>query len=178
MFFRRILVFWALVPLIFPPALAAAPSWNGSIPEDLRRPRRGESPRYPQDLVIGDLGAGEAPEGAYLFGRQFLAALIAENRSSPALAGSGSQGLNGFFEALRSIGAQKYRIGGGREEEDGCVSFLVRFLGRERGITGELYLRQEDGQWLLDDLVLEEAADMVREKDPYRYDFSPYERFY
>jgi hypothetical protein len=153
-------------------------SWTGSVPEDLRRPRRGEAPRYPQDMIIGDLGAGEAPEEAYAFSRELLAALTAENRNAPVLSGLGGAPLDELFSKLKPIGPRQYRIGGGREENDGSVSFLVRFLGREQGIAGELYLRPGEGRWLLDDLLLEEPADLMREREQYRYDFSPYERFY
>jgi hypothetical protein len=128
--------------------------------------------------VIGELGAGEAPEEAYFFGRAALGALLTESRDAPALASLGKAALDALWEKLRPIGAQKYRIGGGREEPDGSVSFLVRFLGREEGIAGELYLREGGNSWVLDDLLLEEAAALAREKEPYRYDFSPYERFY
>jgi hypothetical protein len=128
--------------------------------------------------VIGELGAGEAPEGAYLFGLEALAALVMEHRNAPALQGVGSGRLDEFFQALRSIGPQKYRLGGGREEKDGGISFLVRILGRELGISGELYIRQEEERWFFEDLLLEEPVDLVREREQYRYDFSPYERFY
>jgi hypothetical protein len=42
---------------------------------------------------------------------------------------------------LDEINPRIFRLGGGREEQDGSVSFLVRFAGREQGITGELFVR-------------------------------------
>ena len=69
-------------------------------------------------------------------------------------------------------------------EADGSVSFLVRFLGSEESIAGELYLvkaeepNSEIARWQLDDFILEEKRELSEIRDSYRYDFSPYERFY
>jgi hypothetical protein len=114
-----------------------------SIPEELLRPQRGEAPRYPVDTVIGPLGRGEASEEAYLFARKVSAALTAGNRNDTSLSGMNSVSLEAFLSELNAISPQVYRLGSGREEPDGAVSFLVRFLGRERGITGELYIRPQ-----------------------------------
>ncbi|MDR1319751.1 MAG: hypothetical protein LBJ90_09005 [Treponema sp.] len=117
---------------------------RGSIPEELLRPRRGEAPRYPVDTVIGALGQGEAPAEAYLFAREVLAALTAGNKDAPGLSAMNSVSLEGFLSLLETISPRSYRIGSGRGEPDGAVSFLVRFIGREQGIAGELFVRQED----------------------------------
>jgi hypothetical protein len=93
------------------------------------------------DTVIGSLGRGEAPEGAYLFAREVAAALAAGNLNAPSLKAMDSVSLESFVSALNTISPRSYRLGSGREEPDGAVSFLIRFLGRERGITGELYVR-------------------------------------
>jgi hypothetical protein len=114
---------------------------RGSIPEMLLRPQRGEAPRYPVDTVIGPLGQGDAPREAYLFARQVAAALISGNASAPSLAAMNRTQLDGYLSALKEISPRTYRIGSGREEADGAVSFLIRFAGREYGITGELYIR-------------------------------------
>jgi hypothetical protein len=114
---------------------------RGSIPEALLRPQRGEAPRYPVDTVIGPLGRGESSAEAYLFARKVSAALTAGNRNDPSLSGMNSVSLEAFVSELSGISPQAYRLGGGREEPDGAVSFMVRFLGRDMGITGELYIR-------------------------------------
>jgi hypothetical protein len=116
---------------------------RASIPEELLRPQRGESPRYPVDTVIGPLGRGEASEDAYLFARKVSAALTAGNQNDSSLSGMNSVSLEAFLSELGGINPRVYRLGSGREEPDGAVSFLVRFLGRERGITGELYIRPQ-----------------------------------
>jgi len=167
-------------------------SWGGqsrTIPEALRRPERGEAPRYPTDVVIGDLGKGESPDGAYLFAKELLSVLIAGNKESEILKGIGSILTKNIFEEIDDLGPRSYRLGGGRTEADGSVSFMIRFLGSEESITGELYLRQEEnpdnpaelhreGKWFLDDLILEEKRELTEIRDSYRYDFSPYERFF
>jgi hypothetical protein len=52
--------------------------------------------------------------------------------------------LESYLSALSVISPRTYRLGSGREEADGAVSFLVRFVGREQGITGELYVRLQE----------------------------------
>jgi hypothetical protein len=148
------------------------------IPPALLRPPRGESSRYPQDVVIGELGQGEAPPEAYRFARNLLSGLILEDRSGTIHSGIDTALLDRLLEELKAVEPLKYRIGGGREEADGAVSFLVRFLGRERWISGELYLRREEETWELDDLILEEPRDSAGRYEPYRFDFTPYGRFY
>lgn len=159
--------------------LYAENSSNGeTIPDTIRRPQRGEAPRYPRDTVIGVIGQGEASEGAYLFARNLLTAILSKKQDAPALSGLGAGVLKDLFEALEPINPQKFRFGGGREEPDGSTSFLVRFIGREQWITGELYLRFEEEQWHYEDLILEEPQDLLKNVEEYRFDFSPYERFY
>jgi hypothetical protein len=114
---------------------------RGSIPEPLLRPQKGEAPRYPVDTVIGPLGQGEAPREAYLFARQAASARVAGNINAQSLSGLNRPLRESYLSKLQVISPRNYRIGGGREEADGAVSFLVRFIGREQGITGELYVR-------------------------------------
>jgi hypothetical protein len=178
------------------------------VPGDLRRPERGEAPRYPEDLVIGELGQGEAPLGAYQFAQELLSALVSGRNTAAVVQRSSAFIGESVFEELRNINTRSYRIGGGRYEPDGSVSFLVRFIGRTESIIGELFVRyetprptaavedaeedeedeedaapappapQEGARWLLDDLMLEEKIPLSDIRDTYRYDFSPYERFY
>jgi hypothetical protein len=158
------------------------------VPEALRRPERGEAPRYPKDLVIGDLGQGEISESAYLYARNILTALAAGRRDAQVLTNSGFSFTESMFDSIRSIRPRDSRLGGGRNEPDGCVSFLIRIIGPSESITGELFIRLADaidaldgvtaGRWLLDDLLLEGKRTLADIRDSYRYDFSPYERFY
>ena len=199
-----------------------------TIPETLRRPERSEAPRYPIDIVIGELGRGEAPDGAYQFAKDLLSALTAGTKDAQVLQDTGGIITESLREEIDSIEPRAYRLGGGRIEPDGCVSFLVRFLGQELSISGELFLRRAEQaspkgtdlqssvdsqgpldpegsaedfpaslenevvpepivssaagsggeKWLLDDLILEETRILSEIRDSYRYDFSPYERFY
>jgi hypothetical protein len=128
------------------PGTPPAASGATTIPEALRRPRRGEARRYPVDTIIGPLGAGDAGEDAYRFAGELLRALVAGNRGAPALSSVEGGVLDTILEDLQAINPASCRLGGGREEADGAVSFLVRFIGREKGISGELYIRaDEDG---------------------------------
>lgn len=155
---------------------------RGSIPEALLRPGRGEAPRFPIDTVIGELGRGEAPPDAFVFANTVCEALLAGQARHTALSAVASGVRDNYLSALEKIYPISYRLGGGREEADGAVSFLVRFIGRDQGITGELYLRfrTETENWIFEELLLEGAKDrdVEQQESIYRYDFNPYERFF
>ena len=179
------LCLWLISPRVFP----QEESGSQPVSDSLRMPERGEAPRYPKDLVIGELGRGDASEGAYAFAQDILSAVIANRRDAPILTQSSYSFPGSFFEEITSIRPRSYRLGGGRTELDGCVSFVVRIIGQEASITGELFIRRADaidtlddeeaiGRWLLDDLITEEKRPLSEIRDSYRYDFSPYERFY
>jgi hypothetical protein len=161
---------------------ATEPVFNlGLVPEALRQPRRGgENPRYPRDAVIGELGRGLASEDAYRYARNLLQGALTLNRESSLLAGSSPSQLEELFAGLETLAPQQYRLGGGRDEADGSVSFLFRFIGRDMSMAGELYIRFDKNAWQLDDIIVEEAK-ALSEGGPmnaYKFDFSPYERFY
>jgi hypothetical protein len=117
---------------------------RGSIPEELLRPRREEAPRFPVDTVIGPMGQGQAPKEAYDVARRAAGALLAGDMNVPILAGVSRVFLESYIAALNTVNPRSFRLGGGREEPDGSYSFLVRFIGREQGITGEMYIRLEE----------------------------------
>jgi hypothetical protein len=117
---------------------------RGSIPEELLRPRREEAPRYPVDTVIGPIGQGKASVEAYGLARRIASALLAGNINAPVLSSVNKVFLEGCMSALNVISPLFFRLGSGREEPDGSVSFLVRFAGREQGITGELFIRSRE----------------------------------
>jgi hypothetical protein len=148
------------------------------VPELVRRPARGEDPRYPRDAVIGELGRGLASEDAYGFARQMLSALLGGTTDLEVLNGVNTGLKTEITGTLEAINAKKYRIGGGREEDDGSTSFLFRFVGREQGAAGELYLRRDGEVWRVDDIIVEEPRKILGEGEAYPYDFTPYERFF
>jgi hypothetical protein len=117
---------------------------NRFIPEELLRPRRDEAPRYPIDTVIGPLGQGQASTEAYQFARNVAAAFLAENINVPIFSTVDKTFLESCMNVIEIINPRSFRLGSGREEPDGSVSFLVRFIGREQGLTGELYIRFEE----------------------------------
>jgi hypothetical protein len=120
-------------------------------------------------------------------------ALIRKNKDALVLSGMNSGDLEKIISDLEKIGPRKFRMGSGREEVDGAVSFLARFIGREKGIVGELYVRlvlpagdgaaeaaqgQEEAVWRLDDLILEEERRLDEVIEGPSFDFPPYERFF
>jgi len=150
------------------PAVISLGQSRGSIPEELLRPARGEAPRYPVDIVIGTLGRGSASNAAYTYANSFAARLLSGSVDIPAVS------------EISVIQPLSYRIGGGRTEADGAVSFLVRFIGRNQAITGELYIRLFQGSWVFDEIILEAPKSREAEASEavHRYDFYPYERFF
>jgi len=173
---------------------------RGSIPEELLRPGKGEVARYPIDTVIGELGRGTASQAAYSFAGSIAAGFLSGEKGHPSLAVVNSGLRENYLSILETIEPGSYRIGGGKEEADGAVSFMIRFIGRESAITGELFIKyvtkqvervSEDGEeesappvitgsWVFDDLILEEAKTREEEQREHlqRFDFSPYERFF
>jgi hypothetical protein len=174
-----------------------------TVPNDLRMPKRGEAPRYPQDIIIGELGRGEASQNAYSYAQNLLSALLRGDAKSAVLVNINASLLNSTLSNLKTINPQKVRLGGGREEDDGSTSFIFRFIGREQWIVGELYIRfgtmlprvseaPEDtdseeavrvertpvAQWNIDDIILDDATTTGASRETYPYDFSPYERFF
>jgi hypothetical protein len=117
---------------------------RGSIPEELLRPRKNEAPRYPIDTVIGPIGQGKASAEAYGFARKVAAALLEGDMNAPVLSSVNKVFLEGCMSELNVVNPRFFRLGSGREEPDGAVSFLIRFAGREQGITGELFIRFEE----------------------------------
>jgi hypothetical protein len=117
---------------------------RSSIPEELLRPRRDEAPRYPIDTVIGTLGRGQAPREAYNLAKNAAAAFLAGNMNASVFSPVSKVFVESCMSMLNTINPQFYRLGSGREEPDGSVSFLVRFVGREQSITGELFVRFEE----------------------------------
>jgi len=156
------------------------PMARGSVPEALLRPQRGETPRYPIDTVIGELGRGNATEAAYNFAVSICEALLAGDASAAPLSSLSTTDRNRYVSTLDLIAPLSYRLGGGREEADGAISFLVRYIGKDQGISGELYIRFLQGRWIFEELLLDDARsrEVEQQESVYRYDFNPYERFF
>jgi len=166
---------------------------RGSIPEELLRPKKGEAPRYPVDIVIGSLGRGSASVAAYSYANSVVTGFMSGLTGHPSLASINPVVRESSLAALTAVDPVSFRIGSGRMEADGAVSYLVRFIGKERAITGELYIRYVSGRgeaadgeetaagsWAFDELLLEEPRDREMEfrEALNRIDFYPYERFY
>jgi len=131
-------------------------SGTSAMPLELLRPRYGEDPRFPKDYVIGELGRGDATEQTYQFARKIVASLVAGDGRVDEIVFPEQKRL-AALDRLSGLGVRSWRVGGGRSEGDGGYSFLVRFLGRERSVTGELYL-----QWQTPIVIDEVEAEPVQ----------------
>jgi len=131
-------------------------SGTSALPLELLRPRYGEEPRFPKDYVIGELGRGDATEETYQMARKIVASLSAGNGLVEEVVFPRQKRLAALGQ-LSALGVRSWRVGGGRSEGGGGYSFLVRFLGRERSVTGELYL-----QWQTPVVIEEVEAEPVQ----------------
>jgi hypothetical protein len=154
------------------------PSFSGVVPEVLKRPNREAEWVYPVDAAIGQLGSGEASAAANAYARTVLRDLMRLNRNAESIKDIDSEQLDEAMTKLGETEPRKFRLGGGRDEIDGSVSFLFRFIGRENGLSGELYIRSEDGTWKAEDIIVDDVQKLTRESDAYTETYTPYERFY
>jgi hypothetical protein len=153
-------------------------SFGGVVPEILRRPSREKELVYPVDAVIGQLSGGDAPAGANAYARGLLRDLMRRNEKADTLKDISPALLT---EAMTKIGEtepRKARLGSGREEIDGSVSFLFRFMGRENELAGELYIRLEEEKWKTEDIIFNDPKKLSRASEEFRPVYTPYERFY
>jgi len=134
--------------------------YRGSIPEELLRPKRGEEPRFPVDTVIGEMGQGEAPLAAYSYAKTVAAGLISASKDHPGLAGINTALREEYLSVIEEIYPRSYRLGGGREEADGAVSFMIRLIGKDSGITGELFVRYVTRQIVTENKAPASAAEI------------------
>jgi hypothetical protein len=137
-------------------------------------PRWGEAARYPQDRLIGSLGRGDADAGAYRFAYELMEALLVPEGREWVLSGLRGPDVEELLRILEEVEPRTFRLGGGQDEGDDIVSFLVRFMGPEKSSAGELYLQLVDERWVLDELSLEDNP----EGDISRFDYPSYERFF
>jgi len=168
--------------LIFLPlsAFSQRETFRGSIPETLFRPSRGEAPHFAEDYVIGELGRGGASAGAFSFANFAAEGFTSGRATHPALTSINPAARDDYLSAIRRITPENFRLGGGRVEADGAVSFLIRFIGREMGITGEMYIKNIEGSWVVEELIIEEpvSRSVENQRARNRSDFYSYERFF
>jgi hypothetical protein len=154
------------------------PSYSGVIPEVLMRPSREKEPFYPVDAVIGLLGNGDVSYAANMYARGVLRDLMRANREAETLQNLSPDSLNEAMTKLSEVTPRKVRLGGGREETDGSVSFLFRFMSSENELSGELYIRSEEDKWKIEDIILEEPQKLSIGSESFTSTYTPYERFY
>jgi hypothetical protein len=155
-----------------------APSFSGVVPEILIRPERETEWIYPVDAVIGQLGGGDVSAAANSYARGVLRDLMKLNKTADSLKPLGPDVLNEAMSKLGEVTPRKVRLGGGREETDGSVSFLFRFMGNENELSGELYLRADGDNWKTEDIILEAPKKLSVGDEAFTSAYTPYERFY
>jgi hypothetical protein len=150
-----------------------------SIPDAIRRPSRTDTPRYPRDVIIGDLGRGSLSQEDMDYASSVLRALLQGREQSPLFSTLNEGAAEELIGELRKIRANKFRIGGGKEIVDGAGSFLFRFIGRDGQIGGAMYFVRGKSSYTLDDIILEAIPQdlLDGDKNPMS-DIFPYERFY
>jgi hypothetical protein len=170
----------ALGALFFLNAQAAPAPQSGSVPEIVRRPDQPSEAVFPLDLSIGDLGPGTAAPDAYAFARRALNEVRDGKTDSPLLTPLSKRDRDELFARAALVAPRKVRVGGGREEAENSTSFLFRFIGREKELSGELFLSiNGGGEWRLEDILPETPrgiGDATERDHPYSY--TPYAPFW
>ncbi len=123
----------------------------------LSAPGASEAPRPPRDYAIGALGPGDGNPAPYREAVSVLKELASGRSIGDRLTGNGSVGLSDILARLSSLGgAVAVRVGSPLPEGAGAVSFLVRLIGREASLSGEIRMVSgADGRWLVDFLALD-----------------------
>jgi hypothetical protein len=173
-------LFLFLLIEVFPcfPQENEPPSFSGVVPEMLMRPSREKSPVYPSDAVIGQLSDEDAPPSANIYARGVLRDLMRSNKSAETLQNLSPGLLDEASEKLGEVTPRKVRLGGGRTETDGSVSFLFRYMGNENELSGEIYIRNEENKWKVEDIIFEEPKKLSIGSESFDSTYTPYERFY
>jgi hypothetical protein len=154
------------------------PVLESIVPEQIRRPQQGEAPRFPEDIIIGTLGAGDASLEAFLFAQEKLRELLQEDFRQDVLSILPPEERERIISILQELNPKKVRVGGGRNEADESVSFLFRMIGTSNWSGGEIYIRQNEDTWNMEDLILDDSREQDEENNPYRFNLPPYERFF
>jgi hypothetical protein len=136
-------------------------------------------------VILGDLGACQAPEEAYTEAARIARRLL--DGKLPAGLDKLRAGLaDDIKKNVLAISPTAYRVGGGRLEPDGSASFVFRFIGNGKNCAGEIYLEKDaKGAWLLDDLQFVDEKDIqaAQQQDASQSDSQstgtePFQRFY
>ncbi|OHE77054.1 MAG: hypothetical protein A2413_08080 [Treponema sp. RIFOXYC1_FULL_61_9] len=141
---------------------------------DLIIPGGTERARLPFDFAIGELGERAADSAAYRFALSFASDLSSSKDVSALFLERGKTESEAAAVLLRPIAPKSVRLGGGMPVDGGSYSFLVRFLGEESSVTGELRVSPSEENWrvaalLLDAPVKDEYADGTARFDPFAY---------
>lgn len=128
-----------------------------SVRAELAAPSSAESPRPPRDYLIGILGAEGGSGAPYLAAASFLNDFSDEHPVERHLTRSGSVGFSDTRERLSLLGgAISVRVGSPASEGDGAVSYLIRLVGKDASLSGEIRMVSgSDGTWLVDFLALD-----------------------
>jgi hypothetical protein len=163
-----------------PPPVREEPaySFSGVVPEALIRPTRERGAFYPVDAVIGPLGVEDLAGEAGDYAKTVMQDLLSQDAASASIGNLGTDITGDAMEKLSEAAPHKWRLGGGREEADGSVSFLFRFMGREKEVSGELYLRSADGGWKTEDIIFNTPKELTIGAETSSSSYTPYERFY
>jgi hypothetical protein len=123
----------------------------------LSAPGVAEALRPPRDYVIGALGPEDGNPAPYREAVSALNELVSGRTIDVRLTGNGSVGLAVILARLSSLGgAVAVRVGSPLPEGAGSMSFLVRLVGKDASLSGEIRMvSAADGRWLVDFLALD-----------------------
>jgi hypothetical protein len=140
-------------------------------------PTGSETIRLPQDFVIGKIGDEGVEPNAYRFAVDFLSSVAKSEEVMRFYTERGRQEAKSIAPLLAPLLPASVRVGGGSVEGEGGVSFLVRFVGKDHSVSGELHLVRSSSVWLVDELILDEPVSDYGPDGAARFDPFTYTRF-
>lgn len=144
---------------------------------DTAIPSPGEAIRPPRDYAIGPLGSPGDHVESYRAAVDYCRALAAGTLAADAFHRDGAASAAMLKTELSVLGPGiESRVGSPATPQAGSVSYLVRFLGAESSLSGEIQLRVDDaGHWLVDALFLDYPSPLSA--DGASFDPLVYKRF-
>lgn len=150
---------------------------------NLSIPSPGETVRYPSDFLLGPLLGREDGTEGFEYTESLLQDLIAavKRKEGQDFVAHSSRPeaakMQTAVQAMEDLDIRFFRIASGHQDSDSDYSYMVRFIGSEKFISGSVYLRNNGDGWTLDEIQLEPAADLNDEQGISNFDPFVYTKF-
>lgn len=143
---------------------------SGNKKSDLLIPTPKDALIVPHDFLIGSLQNDTILTEAYLFVREELEKMWFERTtlSNSRLSDLPKTDQDDIVNVLTSLhDISEVRIGGGRNDGENQYSFVFRMIGKDRSVSGVIYIRKQQKEWQFEDISIN--RDQYTEFDPVSY---------